>query len=60
TDPAESDLTRVGLDALERHFGQDSVTVASGSASDRRAPFWTWLILLATLAFIGEGALLRR
>jgi hypothetical protein len=59
-DPAASDLSRHELDALTAWFGEDLVKSASGSGSDRRTPFWTWLLVLAVAAFFFEGVLLRK
>lgn len=59
TDPRESDLTRVPPSVLERYFGQDAVTLAGGQGARQSTPGWTWLVVLAALAFIGEGVVLK-
>lgn len=59
-DSAESDLTRHSPEAVARWFGEETVRDASGhSAEQQRIPPWTWLILVAALAFIAEGVLLK-
>jgi hypothetical protein len=59
-DPAASDTTRHDPDAVATWFGEDVVRMANGETTEKNAPLWTWLLLAAALAFIGEGALLRR
>jgi hypothetical protein len=63
-DPAESDLSRLKMDALGAYYGEQSVKTASlvggGPGRQSRTPFWTWLIVLAAVAFFFEGVLLRR
>lgn len=59
-DPAASDLARHDLDALTAWFGEDAVKSASGTGSDRKTPFWTWLLVTAVIAFFFEGVLLRK
>ncbi|MBI3185350.1 MAG: BatA domain-containing protein [Myxococcales bacterium] len=59
-DPSESDLTRIRREELTQHFGEDTVRTAGGQGAERKAPFWTWLIVAAAAAFLLEGVLLRR
>lgn len=59
-DPAASDLTRHSVEAVTAWFGEDVVRLAEGQQTDRRTPVWTWLLLVAALAFVGEGVLLRK
>ncbi len=57
-DPAESDLSRHKPEALTHYFGEETLKTASGG-TDQRTPFWTWLIVLAAVAFFFEGVLLK-
>jgi hypothetical protein len=59
-DPVESDLGRVPQDTLTAYFGEETVKVSSGDADKPSVPLWTWLILVACLAFFFEGTLLRK
>lgn len=59
-DPSASDLTKHSVDAVTAWFGEDVVRLAEGAQTDRKTPVWTWLLMTAVLAFIAEGALLRR
>lgn len=60
-DSAESDLTRHTPEALSLWFGEDTVRDGGGpSGPSPKVPLWTWLILLAVLAFFFEGVLLRK
>ncbi|MBX5481380.1 MAG: BatA domain-containing protein [Myxococcaceae bacterium] len=60
-DPAESDLTRIQMDALESWFGEATVKHGDGANGDEpRVPLWTWLIAAAAAAFFFEGVLLRK
>ena len=59
-DPAESDLSRLPQDALEAHFGEETVKASSADAERPPVPLWTWLIVAAALAFFFEGTLLRK
>lgn len=59
-DPAASDLTRHPVEAVTAWFGEDVVRLAEGQQTDRKTPLWTWLLLVAALAFVGEGVLLRK
>jgi hypothetical protein len=60
-DPAESDLARLDARALERWFGEATVTRdETNGGRAPRVPLWTWLICTAALAFFLEGALLRK
>ena len=58
-DPAESDLTRLKADELRAFFGDDAVK-GGGTGPESRAPMWTWLIVMAVMAFFFEGLLLKR
>ncbi len=58
-DPAASDLTRHEPEALTAWFGED-VVKTSGPASERHTPLWTWLLIVAVMAFFFEGVLLRK
>jgi hypothetical protein len=59
-DPSESDLSKVSPDALEAWFGEATVRREGGGAGGPSVPLWTWLIAAAALAFLFEGALLRK
>ena len=60
-DSAESDLARHSSEALSLWFGEDTVRDAGGpSGPSPKIPVWTWLILVAVLAFFFEGVLLRK
>jgi len=60
-DSAESDLSRHTPDALAAWFGEDTVRDAGGpSGPSPKVPVWTWLIVIAVLAFFFEGVLLRK
>ncbi|HZA50015.1 MAG TPA: BatA domain-containing protein [Myxococcaceae bacterium] len=60
-DPAESDLARLDARALERWFGEATVTRDETNGGNApRIPLWTWLICAAALAFFLEGTLLRK
>lgn len=59
-DPAASDLSRHGADALAGWFGEDVVKTAGGGGEREKTPVWTWLIAVAVVAFFFEGVLLRR
>lgn len=56
----ETDLARVPREALQAWFGEETVTTAGEQADSREVPAWTWLLVVAALAFLGEGLLLRR
>jgi hypothetical protein len=58
-DPAASDLSRHEPEALTAWFGEDAVKT-SGPSSERHTPVWTWLLVVAVLAFFFEGVLLRK
>lgn len=58
--PEESELRRVPLEDLQRWFGEERVTTSGLDAPAREVPVWTWLLVLAALALLGEGLLLRR
>jgi uncharacterized membrane protein len=58
-DPAASDLARHEPEAVATWFGEEVVRAAGGSAADRRAPLWTWLLVTAALAFFLEGVVLK-
>ena len=59
-DPAASDLSRHGVDALSGWFGEDVVKAAGAGGERAKTPLWTWLIGLAVVAFFFEGVLLRK
>lgn len=59
-DPAASDVTRHSVDAVTTWFGEEVVRLAEGEQTDKKTPVWTWLLLAAALAFVAEGALLRK
>jgi hypothetical protein len=59
-DPAESDLTRLKPQELSAYFGEEAVRQDTGAGAERSTPLWTWLILIAALAFFFEGVLLRK
>jgi len=58
-EPSESDLTRVEGEVLNRWFGEESVQrVDEATGEKRQTPLWSYLLLVAALAFIAEGLLL--
>jgi hypothetical protein len=59
-DPAESDLTRLKPQELSDYFGEEAVRQGAGTGAERSTPLWTWLILIAAVAFFFEGVLLRK
>ncbi len=59
-DPAASDTTRHPVDAVTAWFGEDVVRLAEGDSTEKKTPVWTWLLIAAVLAFVGEGVLLRK
>lgn len=59
-DPVASDVTRHSVEAITEWFGEEVVRRAEGEQQERRVPVWTWLLLAAALAFVAEGALLRK
>lgn len=59
-DASETDLTRLRMDDLSRPFGEETVRAAGAGGAERKAPLWTWLIVLAAAFFFFEGVLLRR
>lgn len=59
-DPTESNLARVDLDALSAHFGEETVQASAGAAERPAVPLWTWLFVVAAVAFFLEGVLLRK
>ncbi len=59
-DPSESDLTRLKPEELSAYFGAEMVKASVAELNQKRVPFWTWLIVLAALAFFFEGTLLRK
>ncbi|MEN9797297.1 MAG: hypothetical protein RL653_993 [Pseudomonadota bacterium] len=56
----ESDLSRLGEDALSAWFGEASVKAAAASAGPSPVPLWSWLLVVAAVAFFLEGLLLRK
>ncbi len=59
-DPAASDTSRLKLEDVGGWFGEETVRTASGSGPERKTPAWTWLLVVAALAFSFEGLLLRK
>jgi hypothetical protein len=59
-DAAASDLSRHSVEALAGWFGEDAVKTAGGGGERAKTPVWTWLIVLAVVAFFFEGVLLRK
>ncbi|MDP3233077.1 MAG: BatA domain-containing protein [Myxococcales bacterium] len=59
-DPAASDVTRHSVEAVTAWFGEDVVRLAEGEQTEKKTPVWTWLLVVAALAFVAEGALLRK
>ncbi len=59
-DPLASDTTRLSMDAVSAWFGEDVVAEAGAAGEGRQTPVWTWLLLVAVLAFGLEGVLLRK
>lgn len=61
-EPAASDTSRVALEGLSGWFGEEEgeLRTADPATAGRRTPAWTWLIVVAALAFFLEGVLLQR
>ncbi len=59
-DAAASNLSRHELDALSNWLGEESVRTVGSTGPQSATPLWTWLIVIAVLAFFLEGALLRK
>jgi hypothetical protein len=59
-DVAESDLTRLKGDELSAWFGEETVKASGAGGSQKARPLWTWLLVVAALAFVAEGLLLRK
>jgi hypothetical protein len=63
-DPAESDTSRYSPQELAEHFGGEAHASVAGGADAALprsgTPLWTWLLVAALAAFIGEGVLVRR
>ncbi len=59
-DPNASNLSRHELDALKGWLGEDSVRTEGKGGPRGATPLWTWLIVVAVLAFFFEGTLLRK
>jgi hypothetical protein len=59
-DAGASNLARHGLDALSEWLGEESVRTAGSGGPANATPLWTWLIMLAVIAFFFEGVLLRK
>ena len=67
TDPRESDTSRLPMADLVAHLGGKAVAPApalagleGGDGPDGSRPLWTWFLVLAVLALVAEGWLLRR
>lgn len=59
-DPSESDLTRLKPEELSAWFGEETVRAAGAAGGQKARPLWTWLLVVAVLAFFAEGVLLRK
>jgi len=62
-DPAELDLRRIPVDELTSRFGGESARVAGGADGalpGAATPLWSWVLLAAVIAFVGESLLTRR
>jgi hypothetical protein len=59
-DPAASEVTRHSVEAVTAWFGEDVVRLAEGAQTEKKTPVWTWLLVVAAVAFVAEGALLRK
>lgn len=58
-EPAASDTERHPPDSLRAWFGDDVVLSHGDGPRRTEAPAWTWLFVLAAVAFFLEGVLLR-
>ena len=52
------DALQLTPDEVRRHC--DDAVLGSSGTSEQRAPLWTWLIVMAVMAFFLEGLLLKR
>lgn len=59
-DAGASNLSRHSLEALSEWLGEESVRTAGTGGPESSTPLWTWLIMLAVIAFFFEGLLLRK
>lgn len=59
-DANASNLSRHELASLSSWLGEESVRTAGSTGPHSATPLWTWLILVAVIAFFLEGALLRK
>jgi hypothetical protein len=63
-DPRESDVTRRGLDELQRQFGGEEHAMVAGGADaalpTSGTPLWPWLLVAMVAALVAEGVLVRR
>jgi hypothetical protein len=58
--PSDSDLARLDPATLSHNWGQRVTVASTQTAEHAPLPLWTWLLVAATLAFFGEGLLLRK
>ena len=63
-DSSEADTSRYSQDELADHFGGEAHASVAGGADAALprsgTPLWTWLLVAAMAALIGEGLLVRR
>lgn len=59
-DANASNLARHEVEALGAWLGEESVKTAGSSGTRDATPLWTWLLVIAVVAFFLEGALLRK
>jgi hypothetical protein len=59
-DAGASNLSRHTIEALSEWAGEDTVVTAGIGGPSAATPIWTWLIVLAVVAFFLEGLLLRK
>ncbi len=58
-DPLASDTERHPAQSVRAWFGEDVVLSQGSGSGGTEAPVWTWLLVVAVLAFFFEGVLLR-
>lgn len=58
-DPLASDTERHAAQSVRAWFGEDVVLAQGDVGRGADAPVWTWLLVVAVLAFFLEGVLLR-